>query len=168
MAMGKTHDGFNLFLGMICCGILIGAGLEVFVWPPFFFGWLFATLVFSPDTDLMPKKRTGLLQFFLYPYSILFKHRGLSHGVITGTLTRVTYAILVAGLMVFVLSKMGYVDFAAQGYWQGLWRFVHDYNYDLPIYRAVTWLYIGMAGADACHILLDWLSGIFSKIRRNY
>tara|TARA_R110000868_G_scaffold167130_3_gene401437 strand:+ start:736 stop:1242 length:507 start_codon:yes stop_codon:yes gene_type:complete len=168
MAMGKTHDGFNLFVGMVLCGTLIGLGLHWIIWGPFIFGWLFSTLVFSPDTDLMPKKRTGLLQFFLYPYSILFKHRGLSHGLITGTLTRITYSILLGGGLVFVLSKMGYLDIVASGYWQGLWEFVREYDYNLTIYKSLTWLYLGLALADACHIFLDWLSGIFSKMRRNY
>ncbi|MBH47777.1 MAG: hypothetical protein CME71_06365 [Halobacteriovorax sp.] len=168
MAMGKTHDGFNLFIGAVLTGGLIGYQHSLIVWLPFIFGWLFSTLVFSPDTDLMPKKRTGILQFFLYPYSILFKHRGLSHGLITGTLTRITYSVLLGGLLVFVLSKMGYIDFAAEGYWSGLVEFVREYDYDKTVYKSLSWLYIGMALADACHIFLDWLSGVFSKIRRNY
>lgn len=168
MAKGRTHDGFNLFFGMVATGTLIGLGFDLFVWPSFLFGWLFATLVFSPDTDVMPKKRTGILQFFLYPYSILFKHRGLSHGILTGTLTRVTYGILMGGLLVFVLSKMGYIKFGPEGYWLGLVAFVRGYDYSIPAYRCVTWLYLGLAGADLCHISLDKISSLFGRIRRYY
>lgn len=153
---------------MVATGCLIGLERDVFTWLPLLFGWLFATLIFSPDTDLMPKKRSGVLQFFLYPYSILFKHRGLSHGLITGTISRILYAIVVGGLLVFILSKMGHVDFTAQGYWLGLWHFAQDYDYSLPGYRALTWLYLGMAGADACHILLDWFWGLLGRVRRYY
>lgn len=168
MAKGKTHDGFNLLFGMIATGALIGLGSHFIVWIPFLFGWLFATLIFSPDTDVMPKKRTGVLQFFLYPYSILFKHRGLSHGIITGTLTRVTYGVIVGGILVFVLAKMGYIDFTPGSYWQSLWLFIKGYDYDVPAYRSVTWLYLGLAGADLCHISLDKISSIFGRLRRYY
>lgn len=168
MAKGKTHDKFNLFCGMVATGSLIGLGIAPLIWGTFIFGWLFATLVFSPDTDLMPKKRTGFLQFFLYPYSILFRHRGLSHGLLTGTLTRVVYGLVLGGFLVFVLSKMGYLDFEASGYWRGLWDFARHYSYQQPAYRALTWLYLGMAGADACHILIDWLSGLFGRLKRYY
>ncbi len=168
MALGKTHDGINLFIGMVATGLLIGIGLDYFSWPLFLFGWLFSTLIFSPDTDLMPKKRSGPLQFVLYPYSILFKHRGVSHGLLFGTLTRVIYGIVLGGLLVFVLSKMGYLDLEARTYWQRLFEFFSEYNYQLPVYRSVTWLYIGLAFADACHIIVDKLSSLFSKIRRNY
>ncbi len=168
MALGKTHDGINLFVGMIITGFLIGFGFGVFSWPSFIIGWLFSTLLFSPDTDLMPKKRSGLLQFFLYPYSIIFKHRGLSHGLLLGTLTRVTYGIILGGILVFVLSKMGYLAIEAEGYWRGLFEFVSEYSYQQPIYKSVTWLYLGLASADACHIFIDKLSSMFTKLKRNY
>lgn len=168
MAKGRTHDAFNLFFGMVATGVLIGLGLDFFVWPFFLIGWLFATLIFSPDTDIMPKKRSGLLQFFLYPYSILFKHRGLSHGIILGTLSRVAYAIILGGIVIFVLAKMGYVTWSPEGYWKGLWEFINDYNYQLPVYRSVTWLYLGLAGADLSHISLDKISSFFGKLRRYY
>lgn len=168
MALGKTHDGVNLFVGMVLTGLLIGLGFDWFTWLLFLFGWLFSTLVFSPDTDVMPKKRSGVLQFFLYPYSILFKHRGVSHGIIFGTLSRVIYGIVLGGLVVFVLSKMGYLDLEAQTYWQRVFEFFREYDYHLPIYRSVTWLYIGLTFADACHIFVDKLSSFFSKMRRNY
>ncbi len=149
-------------------GTLIGLEHDLFTWPTFLFGWLFATLVFSPDTDVMPKKRSGVLQFFLYPYSILFKHRGVSHGLITGTISRILYAIVMGGLLVYILSRMGHVSFGAQNYWHGLWSFARDYDYAKPSYRALSWLYLGMAGADACHILLDWLSSLLGRAKRYY
>ncbi len=160
MSSGKTHDYLNMTAGALLAGVMIGASWPAIVITPFVAGWLVATLIFSPDADVMPKKRTKILRLILYPYSIIFKHRGLSHSLLFGTITRIFYAVVVFGLFVFVLSKMGYIDFGTHNYLAYLGHFVVNYNYDLVAYKAVTWLYLGMFGADLLHLLLDRLSTI--------
>ena len=164
MARGKGHDRFNLLVGAVLVGLLLGLSNPLILVSCFAMGWLVATLVFSPDSDVMPKKRTGVLAFFLYPYAIFFKHRGISHSLFFGTLTRVFYVLMVFGLMIFVLNRMGYLVFGAMGYWQGIWAFIKGYDYSLVSYKMITWLYLGMFLADLAHILLDRLISSFKRI----
>lgn len=166
MASGKFHDKINLGTGAILTGCLIGLERSFPVVISFVAGWLFATLVFSPDTDVMPKKRTGVLQFLLYPYSILFKHRGVSHMILVGTLIRILYGVIIFGLMLFVLNGMGYVSFSASDFFSFVLKFVSNFDYHLIEYKIFVWLFVGMVGADLCHILFDKLTSFVRKILR--
>ena len=166
MASGKLHDKVNLGTGAILTGLLIGLERSFPVVLSFVVGWLFATLIFSPDTDVMPKKRTGILQFFLYPYSILFKHRGLSHMILVGTLIRILYGVFIFGLLLFILNGMGYVSFGATEFFSFVLKFMSNFNYQLIQYKIFVWLFAGMVGADICHICMDRLSSFVCKILR--
>lgn len=164
MANGKGHDKFNLFLGAAYTGILIGLQQPSLVWVSFLVGYLFATFIFGPDTDLMPKKRTGLLQFVLYPYSIMMKHRGWSHHPLWGTLGRILYGFIVLGISIFVLNRMGYIQFSSGNYIQGIIIFLKGYNYKLDSYLILTWIFIGMFLADLSHLFLDKVSSFFKRL----
>ncbi len=166
MASGKFHDKVNLGTGAILTGLLIGLERSVPVVVSFVIGWLFATLIFSPDTDVMPKKRSGVLQFFLYPYSILFKHRGVSHMIFVGTLVRVLYGLIVMTIMLFVLNGMGYITFGASHFLSGVLSYFSNFDYHLIQYKIFVWLFVGMAGADLCHIFFDKITSFFKKILR--
>lgn len=166
MSGGRSHDRFNILIGAVFTGSLIAFKFELIVIFSFIFGWFVSTLIFSPDTDLMPKKRSGVLQFALYPYAILFKHRGISHSLWFGTLTRVFYTITIFGAFTFVMSKMGYLSFTLNDYWNNLVSFISSYDYGKDVYKSITWIYLGMFVADACHVLLDILSTLWRKILR--
>jgi len=168
MASGKFHDKVNLGTGAVITGLLIGYERSLPVVVSFVIGWLFATLIFSPDTDVMPKKRTGVLQFFLYPYSILFKHRGVSHIILVGTLIRIVYGLVMFGLMLFVLNGMGYVSFGVADFFDFVLGYFTNFNYKLIQYKIFVWLFVGMAGADLCHIFFDKLTSFVKKLIRPF
>ena len=166
MSSGKFHDKVNLFTGAILSGALIGFERSWIIVIPFIVGWLVATLIFSPDTDIMPKKRTSFLQFFLYPYSILFKHRGLSHSILLGTALRIIYGIVMLGVMIFVLSKMGYIQFSGEDYLEFLWKYVLNWNVKEKSYKMISWYFIGMFLADIHHYFIDLSTSFLKKIKR--
>ena len=66
-------------------------------------GYLFSSLLLSPDLDLhknAARRRWGPLGFIWAPYSRVFKHRGLSHSLVLGPLTRLLYlGIVLAGVL---------------------------------------------------------------------
>jgi len=164
MASGKVHDFINLIVG----GFLSGA---VFIYLDsflgaicFLLGWLFSTFIFGPDTDIMPKKRAWIFKIFLYPYSWIFKHRGLSHHILFGTFTRVIYLIFIGALLVSIVNSFFYPDLTLTNYGKALFSFFFNFNLDLPLYKALTWFYIGVFLADASHVLVDHLSSYLKKL----
>ncbi len=74
-------------------------------------GFAFAMLFLSPDLDLArsrPTRRWGALAFLWWPYAKLFRHRGISHHVFWGPLTRLAYlALLVVAAAAVVSAATG-------------------------------------------------------------
>lgn len=71
--------------------------------------YLFSSLLLSPDLDLRhneTRRRWGLLGFIWIPYTKIFKHRGLSHSLFLGTLTRLAYLGLLAFIVACGLSSL--------------------------------------------------------------
>ena len=59
----------------------------------------------SPDLDLSSSgssNRWGIFRFLWYPYNKLFSHRGISHSIIFGTLTRIIYLFLIYSFFLFI------------------------------------------------------------------
>lgn len=164
MANGKTHDRVNLIVGTVSSGVLLGLGQNPYVTGSFAFGWLVSTLIFSPDSDLMPKARTGPLRFFLYPYSVFFKHRGLSHSFLFGTLTRFIYGFVMLGLLTYVLNEMGKISVSPEDYFKFLYSWFGNFNYDLVQYQMLSWLFGGAFLADLCHVFTDVISSGLKKM----
>ncbi len=164
MALGKTHDKINLLIGTILAGVFIGLRQDPFVTGSFATGWLISTLIFSPDSDLIPKARTGPLRLFLYPYSIFFKHRGLSHSFLFGTITRFVYSFLMLGLLTYVLYEMGKIKFSPGDYFSFLYYWLRAFNYEYLQYQMLTWLFGGAFLADLCHIFTDTISTGLKKL----
>jgi len=72
--------------------------------------YLFSMLFLSPDLDLSRSRafrRWGILRWLWIPYTHLFRHRGLSHRLILGPLSRVLYLTAIVGLIVLLLSLLG-------------------------------------------------------------
>lgn len=66
----------------------------------FLAGYLMGMLFLSPDLDLArtrPARRWGWLAVVWRPYAALFRHRGLSHHVLWGPLTRIAYLGILGG-----------------------------------------------------------------------
>jgi uncharacterized metal-binding protein len=164
MSSGKFHDKINLITGSVLTGVLIGFERSVEIVSAFVIGWLLATLIFSPDTDIMPKKRTGPLQFLLYPYSILFKHRGVSHSFLLGTIIRVLYGIVLFGIILFVLSRMKLITYSDQDYLLFMKNFILNWDFSLLSYKIVTWFFLGMFLADCHHYCVDKVTSFSKKL----
>lgn len=158
MANGRLHDFFNIFLLVLITPVLLVFDIHLVFIFLFILGWLFSTLLFGPDTDLMPKKRTHILGVFLYPYSLFSKHRGLSHHPILGTILRVIYGFLVFIFVSFVLKKMGYIEHSPEGLGNFLINYFENFNFQSFEYLVLIWIYLGMWGADLSHLLLDKIS----------
>ncbi len=111
MALGRYHDTFNLFLGAIITGAMLGVEVETLATVAFSTGWLFSTLIMGPDIDITAKKRTLILRYFLLPYSFFFRHRGISHHFFWGTVSRNVYLLLILIiLMTLTLYIAGHLD----------------------------------------------------------
>lgn len=108
MPSGKTHIRIDVFF------LLLMAAAALYFWDDlvqrfgrdrlveqsaiFTTSYLFGTFLLSPDLDLkdnISAKNWGLLRLFWRPYATLFRHRGISHAPIAGTLTRILYMAVV-------------------------------------------------------------------------
>ena len=68
----------------------------------FCLGILTGTYLLSPDLDLAgsdPAKSWGIVQAIWLPYAKLFRHRGISHVPVLGTLSRLIYLAIIVGLV---------------------------------------------------------------------
>ncbi len=110
MALGIWHDRVNLVLGSLVTGSMLGLEVETKKVVCFTFGWLFATLIFGPDSDIIPKRRAQWLRFILMPYSFLSRHRGLSHHFFWGTFLRNIYLLIIFYLLSFLVSFFSFIS----------------------------------------------------------
>ena len=159
MPSGRTHTRIDLVMLVV----LLGGG--AYFWGPLtrFFGrdefseysivfvvsYLFGTFLLSPDMDLAksdPMRNWGVLRLLWRPYSHLFKHRGVSHMPIVGTLTRVLYilsVVYVVGAVANVFFNMG---------WKMSLRDLQRIDW-----VGVIWALCGLCLPDLFHILADRL-----------
>lgn len=112
MPSGKTHLAVELVLWPALL-----AGFYYFFTPHWeellLFGgaYLLSSLLLSPDLDLRhnsARRRWGPLGFIWVPYFKIFKHRGMSHSLLLGSLTRLVYLGAVFGVMLVGLSSLGF------------------------------------------------------------
>ena len=148
MSQYKTHAKFNLLLGL---PISLGCLYYLFhpSWPQMsLFGgcFVYSTLFMSPDMDLAHQIKffsiRGVLTSPFRLYSKIFSHRGLSHSIIFGTLTRVGFLSLLALVTLWAVSK----------------SLPDPTSYIVFLKTHQTWLLYAFSGlfiADLCHLLLD-------------
>jgi len=148
MAMYKGHVKFNL---LIALPLFIG-GLFCFLHPSrdhmltFAGAFTYSTLFLNPDLDIANKIKLfsirGVLTFPFRSYATFFRHRGLSHHVLVGSLTRILW-LAAWGVLIFLLVYKTLPTEAS------LSHFYHKYE---------PYILYGMSAlclADWCHILLD-------------
>ena len=110
MPSGARHLRLELFLLPVFLAGLYLYGLR---WPgllTFAGAYLFSSLFLSPDLDLRSntaRRRWGFLGFVWVPYTKVFKHRGLSHNLLLGPLTRIGYLFLVGFIVIYALNYFG-------------------------------------------------------------
>lgn len=86
--------------------------------------------------------------------------------ILVGTLIRILYGVIIFGLMLFVLNGMGHVSFGASDFFSFVLEFISNFDYHLIEYKIFIWLFVGMVGADLCHILFDKLTSFVKKVLR--
>jgi len=147
MAQYKTHSTFNIFLA-----------LPLFLWAILYFFhphlnllitfascFIYATLFMNPDLDVANKIKLfslrGLLTLPFRGYSMIFRHRGLSHSFIFGTATRVLW---LGGFFYGILFALDKPFFKK--------------NELLAILQSDYFLYgfSAIVLADFCHLILDF------------
>lgn len=163
--MGRAHDFFNLVFGAGATAFLgiYGLGFEILFW--FSLGWLFSTFVFGPDNDLGAKKRLPqILRILLNPYRLFSKHRGISHQFILGTLSRITYLILMLWGLWAIGVWQGWFEGEILGFGKGIYWMAQNYNYHQPGFFALTWIFLGLIYGDFMHLVLDLFSSGLKKI----
>ncbi len=150
MATGKTHDSLGVLVSLFFLVGLFLLQVELINLLAFEAGFLFSLFIFSPDTDLGPKKRLGWLGLWLYPYRLYCKHRGLSHHPLWGTLLRLLYLVLLVLLVLGIMSFLGLI----QEPWQSFWDFLVGYRYG-GVYQLLTWFILGVWMGDMTHLFWD-------------
>lgn len=148
MSSYKQHTSFNLFIAFP----LLIAGITYFIHPhkyllfTFAGSFVYSTLFMSPDLDLAyqirPFSLRGIFSLPFRSYARCFRHRGLSHSWIFGSLTRILW-LFAWFILIFLLC----------------YRSLPKTRAILSIYAVYKpYLLYGFAGiciADWCHLLLD-------------
>ncbi|NOZ76954.1 MAG: hydrolase [Euryarchaeota archaeon] len=134
-----THNITGILLLGIAVYVLAGRGVGQDFLLVFVLSYLFSLLWLSPDLDVDrgsgSLRRWGPLGFLWYPYKELFRHRGISHSILLGPLTRVAY---LAGML-----------------WLALWLLSIGVSLPWPSSRHLGPLVLGLWLPDTLHCLLD-------------
>lgn len=118
MALYKTHVKFNVIFTFPISIFLLLYFLKPSFKETIFFSssFLYATLFMSPDVDLAHKNSLfslkGILTMPFRIYSLLFKHRGISHMPIVGSFTRIFFLsiFIIFIFYVFDISTFKKID----------------------------------------------------------
>lgn len=123
MPNDKAHGTINLLALAVSTLILIRyTALGVVELVIMAIAYMFGTYFLSPDMDINSTsyKRWGYLRIFWWPYKVFFKHRGYSHHLILGPLSRIAnLALIVAPVMFFAgtYPPVDYIIIFAGGVW---------------------------------------------------
>jgi uncharacterized metal-binding protein len=104
----RVHTSVGLLLLPILAYAVLKVGLPATV---FIATYIFSLLWLSPDIDLensKSMKRWGILRFIWLPYAKLFRHRGISHNIVLGPLTRLIYLLIIAGFVYSLFRMLGF------------------------------------------------------------
>lgn len=152
MAMYKEHAKFNIFIAL---PILLGA-MYYFLHPvrdlmlTFSGAFVYSTLFMNPDLDLANQIRLFSIRGFLTlpfrSYAKFFSHRGLSHNVVLGSLTRIAWLMGWACLIFLALYK----TLPSKGTLLSFYKHYHPF---------ILYALAGVCLADWGHLLLDRKKG---------
>lgn len=147
MALYKTHSTFNIFvvLPLALTGIWFFLVPETKYMQVFAAAFIYATLFLGPDLDLAYhyklKSLRGILTLPFRPYARIFKHRGISHHIVFGTVSRMLWLTLIFLGISFICS------------WDVM-KIAYSLKKNLP------YLFYGLGAlflADLSHLFLDFL-----------
>ncbi len=148
----RAHDSASLALA--CTLLYAGMRQDHFVEGLLMMVGAVSTIYLSADLDnsysmsrLRLTRRFGLVgQAWCTVYDRLFRHRGLSHVPVIGTLTRLTWL----GLPLAILAFLCYLSPPPMEWWQ-----------------PVVWWVGGLMLADMLHTVMDWVCTAVKR-RRPY
>ncbi len=144
----KKHSSFNLILALpVFCGLIsLVFSPSIPLLAAFAGSFAYSTLFMSPDMDLAGSIKfcslRGVLTIPFRSYSFFFHHRGLSHSILFGTLTRLLWLLGFVSLMVYLVVKTVPDT-------KPIWYY-YTHNKEFFI-----WGVAGAFFADMCHLLLD-------------
>lgn len=165
MALGSTHRKFNILTGVIYSVlIVIFSSFDWEAFGCFLICFTFGTFILSPDIDLGPNRFAGISKFFIYPYSFIFKHRGISHSIFLGTLSRVLYGLVFLAIIFLISDQFKLTNNSFKNLFEFMQSFVLHFNYAYWPHKWLIWCYVGLFLSDFSHVLLDSLSGIKKKL----
>jgi uncharacterized metal-binding protein len=155
---GRTHTTVDLILLLSILAVLFSWREVVIDWVGsverfrtcvlgFSLAYLFSTFFLSPDLDLdrcRARSRWGIFGMLWYPYSKIFRHRGISHSIIFGMVTRILYLILIVALLQLGLRRFLGIDVGLSV----------ERQLDFSVVGAIA---AGLYIPDATHIILDRL-----------
>ncbi len=153
MASGRTHELINLAVLPPVVYYLSPNDLISFLG-----GYFVGTFLLSPDNDIYnskPNKRWKILRFIWTPYTKIFKHRGISHIPIYGTVTKMLYLIGIVLIIFFILEILNILK-------------VHNQNINIksillnPIFLSFI---IGLILAEIVHIFTDIIYSTFKGLK---
>ena len=145
----KTHTTINLAFALPTFLILIYFSLTPSYLHLLIFSgaFIYTSLFMSPDMDLARTLKwyslRGLLSLPFRSYSYIFKHRGLSHSLLLGSLTRIVWLSLFISLVLCLCTKLSHH---------------HILHYLINHKKELFYALAGICSADGTHILTDKLS----------
>ena len=102
MAKGRTHELINL---AVLPPVIYYLNPSDFI--SFLVGYLVGTFLITPDNDLYlskPNSRWKVLKFIWIPYAKIFRHRGISHIPIYGTITKIVYLSFIVVVFLYLIK----------------------------------------------------------------
>lgn len=158
MASGRTHDVVNLLALPPAIYYLQPSDFIAFT-----SGYLVGTFFLTPDNDIYlskPNKRWKILRILWYPYTRIFKHRGVSHIPIYGTVFKIIYLLTIFFLLLFALKH--FLDY--------LYPDKHFISISFSSLKEffsspfVLSFFIGIVLAEMVHIFTDIIYSNFKKL----
>lgn len=148
MALYKTHTFFNLFLALPLSLAIMYFLLHASFFSMGIFSGTFAysTLFMNPDLDLANNIKLfsirGCLTLPFRLYAKVFKHRGLSHHIILGSISRIVW-LAAWGALIFLI------------FYKTLPNPTTLYRYYLKNKSHIHTIFLSICIADWSHLLLD-------------
>jgi uncharacterized metal-binding protein len=144
----KTHCRYNslLFLPItllllnyfFCCSITYNAIFST--------SYLYATFVMTPDVDIANKIKflslRGIVSMPFILYAKIFRHRGISHRIFIGSITRMLWLILCASIILSIF-KVNHI------FTNSFIKYIHEHQ------QLITPAIAGIIIADLFHLSLD-------------
>ena len=169
MPSGYIHDRITLWsLPIVTAASLMrtaSAGLTLAVVS----GFLLGGLMLGPDLDTrsIHYKRWGWFRWIWLPYRYRVRHRSpLSHGPLIGTTVRVCY--LVVWIVILGCIGIAFTNEILRLGWT--WNEIGDRLSTLITSHWSWWLalLIGLEFGAISHILTDWSTSAYKRVRKHY